>query len=227
MNASSHAGASAIAAMLAVIVLGAGAARAGDLRSSAQTSSLTEQHNLAILHPTVGVPSMAATSSVTAPQSFITTHPAHGQAVTTTPKAIEIRYHGPGSNISDPCLQTPGACDPRTTLKHQIADLKAHPPTAKPGDCLSPHNCLIEWVVFYDETGTKRSWELIFTPPNSSSHGAPDPISFQGLIDRLNLAAASYKGPTRVTVGLDLGSPPTYTPNGDHVRDHRQHAVGN
>jgi hypothetical protein len=225
MKTSSHAGASAIAATLALMVVCAGAAHAGDLRSSPQTLSLIEQHNLTVPHPTVVVPALAATPSVAAPQSFTTTHLAHGQAATTTPKVIAnlVRYHDPGSNNPDPCLRTPGACDPRTTLQHQIADLKAHPPSAQPSDCrwTTPDNCF-RWIVFYDETGQKRSVELLFTPPNSSSHGPPDPISFQSLIDFLNYAAARYKGPTRLTADPYGGVPVPNTPNnGDPARDHR------
>jgi hypothetical protein len=78
------AGANAIGAMIVSIVLCAGAAHARDLRSSAQTLGLTQQPNLPATHTTV------ATSSVTAPQSFITTHPAVGQAVIAAPASIKI-----------------------------------------------------------------------------------------------------------------------------------------
>jgi hypothetical protein len=82
MKTSSHVGASAIAAMLAGIVLCAGTADARDLRSAAQTLGLTQQPNLTVPHSTVAAP------SATSPQSFITSHPAAGQAVITAPASI-------------------------------------------------------------------------------------------------------------------------------------------
>jgi small neutral amino acid transporter SnatA (MarC family) len=72
MKSSSYAGVSAIAAMLALVALSAGAVRARDLRSSAQTLGLVEQRNLTVFHGPV------ATPSVTAPQSVITAHPVTG-----------------------------------------------------------------------------------------------------------------------------------------------------
>jgi hypothetical protein len=125
MKTSLYAGASAIAAILALIAVCVGAARAGDLRSSAQTLGLIEQHNLTVPHSTV------ATPTVTAPQSFITTHPAAGKSVVTVSMSnfgpivlppnnpIWATASGAKRNPNDPCF--PGICREFSHLESEIA----------------------------------------------------------------------------------------------------------